>query len=348
MEPHVPTLQPAPRAPGPFSPGLPVDAPGSPEAALRLSVVVVTYRQWRDAEALVARLGTAACVRSGAVEIVVVDNASPIDPAVARLRRATGVSLRRWGRNRGFAAAVNEGARLSRGEWLLLLNPDVTPTHGFLDAALSAAERRAAAEPRLGALGFRLRNPDGSPQGSTGRFPTLASTLLGLLRPRARRKYDGGPTDRPRRVDWATGCCLLIRRPCWDALGGLDGDFFLYYEDVDFCRRAAAAGWSVGYEPAAAVVHHRPLHGRPAPPRLRMITRHALLTYAGKHWPAWQARLLAAAVWVEAWGRRLSAQRAAEAEAFAGLRAVAAALFRGRTADAARLVRRAVRRLDGA
>src|SRR5262249_41639608 len=77
--------------------------------ALRLSVVVVNYRQWENTTALVRQLRASRGVRNGSAEVVVVDNHSGPHPLAARLRRWPGVSLRRWGRNRGFARAVNEG-----------------------------------------------------------------------------------------------------------------------------------------------------------------------------------------------------------------------------------------------
>ena len=98
---------------------------------------------------------------------------------------------------------------------------------------------------------------------------------------------------------------LLVRRVLAD-LGGLADEFFLYYEDVDLCRRAADRGWEVWHEPALTAIHHRPLQDRPVSPVLRLITRHALLTYALRHWPRWQARLLAGVVWLEAGLRRFA------------------------------------------
>jgi N-acetylglucosaminyl-diphospho-decaprenol L-rhamnosyltransferase len=342
MEPLVPTLA---ATPPPATPSL----SHSPSTVPRLSVIVVNYHQWRDTAGLVDQLQASPSLQGGAAEVVVVDNRSGRHPLAARLRRTPGVSLRRWRRNRGFARAVNEGCRLSRGEWLLLLNPDVTLDPGFVDAALALAERRAADEPQIGVVGFRLRNPDGGPQPSTGPFPTLAGTLLRLLLPRRRRKYNAGPSTARRPVDWATGCCLLIRRDCWEQLDGLDPDYFLYYEDVDFCRRVRDRGWVVVYEPSPSAIHHHPLHGRIVPPYLRLVTRHALLTYAFKHWPAWQARCLAAVVAVEASARQTLARwKGADdsAKVFAEMGRIAADLGYGRPRSAWRRLQRVVRRQE--
>jgi GT2 family glycosyltransferase len=311
--------------------------------APRLSVVIVNFCQWRETAELVCQLQVSAGARAGAAEVMVVDNHSPPHPVAARLRRRPGVSLRRWGRNRGYAKAVNEGSRLSRGDWLLLLNPDMTVPADFLDGVLAVVDRLSAAEPKAGVVGFQLRNADGTRQLSAGPFPTLLGTLTGLLLPRARRKYRPAPKRRSSRVPWVTGCCFLVRRECLRQLGGLDEDYFLYYEDVDFCRRARAAGWEVSYEPALRAVHHRPLHARTVPAPLRLCTRHALLTYSAKHWPRWQFLVLAGIVQAEAWvRRRLAAWRgdAAAAGQFQALGELITDLVHGRTAAARRRVSR--------
>ncbi len=314
----------------------------------RLSVVIVNYHQWENTAALLRQVRAEPAARRGAVEAVVVDNHSPRHRLAARMRRWPGVSLRRWGRNHGFARAVNEGCRLSRGDWFLLLNPDMTLTEGFVEGVRTLADRLAEEDPRAGIVGFHLRNPDGSRQASAGRFPTLVRTLAGLFLPRSRRKCRARRDRQRCPVPWVTGCCLLVRRDCWEDLGGLDNDFFLYYEDVDLCRRARERGWTVWYEPGLRAVHHRPLHARAVPPALRLVTRHALLTYAAKHWPAWQFRLLAGIVRWEARLRGLGAWWKGDRKAAACFRemgALAAELAREKRSAARRRLTRITRRV---
>src|SRR5262245_50528769 len=155
-------------------------------ASPSLSVVVVNYRSWDDIARLVHQLRTSA-VCDGAAEIMIVDNHSPPHPLVSRLRRTEGVSVRRWGRNRGCARGCNEGVRLRLGRWLLLLNPDVTVGDDFLDGVLALTIRLDRDEPRVGIVGLGVRNADGSRKPTTGPFPTLLGTLARLLLPRARR-----------------------------------------------------------------------------------------------------------------------------------------------------------------
>lgn len=267
----------------------------------RLSVIIVNYLHWEDTARLVRQLRSSAAVREGTAEIVIVDNHSPRNRIISWLRRVSGVSLRRWKSNRGFACAVNEGSRLAQGEWLLLLNPDTSVSSDFLDQVLARTEQLSD---HVGIVGYQLHNEDGTLQHSTGPYPSLLGTLGRLLLPRHLRKYNLDQGDQPAEVDWVTGCALLVRRACYREVGGLDDAFFLYYEDVDLCRRVQQAGWSVWFDPTLSIVHHRPLHGRRVPPHLRMITRHALLTYAGKHWPRWQQAILGGIIRLEALGRR--------------------------------------------
>lgn len=289
----------------------PRESMSPPVAMPTLSVVIVNYRQWRNTARLVQQLLESAAVRSGAAEIVIVDNNSPYHPLRKQLRRAPGVSLRCLRQNHGFGRGANEGCRLSRGDWFLLLNPDVTVPAGFLDRALAGLAQTELDEPSSGIIGLQLRDPNGNRQASVGVAPTLLGTLLGLLRPRAERKCRAWPAATRTKVPWVTGCGMLIRRDCFQQLGGFDPDYFLYYEDVDLCRRARAIGRCVCHNPALHIVHHHPLHSRDVSPRTRLLTRHALLTFARKHWPAWQTLMLALLVLAESiWrGRKHGKQR---------------------------------------
>lgn len=303
-----------------------------------VSVVIVNYCQWENTAGLVQQICDSPDTKAGRIEVVVVDNHSPPSRLMERLRRRAGVSLRRWGRNRGFARAVNEGCRLSQGDWLLLLNPDVSVNNAFLEGVLRLCvdlEKNS----RTGIVGFQLHNSDGSPQLSWGPFPSLLGTLARLLLPRQQRKYASSISEKTRMpVPWVTGCCLLVRRACLEELSGLDDQFFLYYEDVDLCRRARAHGWQVCFEPNLRAIHHSPLHSRKVPAILRLVTRHSLLTYARQHWPRWQSRLLAGIIRCEARVRRWCANVRGDGRAatiFAELSALAAGFQHSRS-DAVR------------
>lgn len=328
-----------------------------------VSVVIVNFCQWRNTARLVGQLRRSVAVRTGAADVVVVDNHSPFHPVVRKLEKTHGVAVRRFNRNVGFARAVNRGVgdatepggrRIDRpaappSDWVLLLNPDVTVPDEFLDEVVASVGRLATSHPTAGVVGFRLRNRDGSDQASSGPFPTLLRTLAGLFVPRSRRKCTHRPEATPQPVDWVTGGCLLVRRECFQQVGGLDESFFLYYEDVDFCRRAAGAGWGVWFDPSLEVTHHWPLHARRVPAPLRLMTRHALLTYAKKHWSGWGARAMSAVVWFEAGFRQAWAAVRGDSDArrcYGQLRRLVGDVAAGRDRDVRRRIRYAAAFLD--
>ena len=326
----------------------PQRAPARPTPRLRgagprVSAVVINFCQWRNTDALTRQLLDADAIDHGAAEIVVVDNDSPPDPVLGRLRRTPGVSLKRFDRNTGFARAANEGCRLARGDWVLLLNPDTAVSEGFLDQLDALCRALDQEESRAGVVGLSLRHADGTVQASSGPPPTFGRTLAGLCLPRRVRKCRPvRGTDRVA-VPWVTGCGMLIRRECWADLGGFDESFFLYYEDADFCRRAWAADWSVWYEPGLRLTHFSPLHTRPVPPELRLMTRHALLTYAQKYWGSWRRGALAGLVWLEAVARQARGRNDMNGE----LRRLAGDWLADRPLSARWRVRRAAKLLAG-
>jgi GT2 family glycosyltransferase len=120
------------------------------------------------------------------------------------------------------------------------------------------------------------------------------------LIPRSRRKYQPDWRIKPGAVPWVTGACVLLNPKMMEDLGGMDEDFFLYYEEVALCRAATDRGWRVEYDPSVTVRHLRPLQNRAISPKMRVITRHSKLLYFRKHLPRWQFLGLAAIIGVEA------------------------------------------------
>ncbi len=198
-------------------------------------------------------------VERGRVEAWVVDNASN-DGSAERVRAAyPWARLLALGENRGFGPAVNLVAERTSAPWLAIANADVALRPGALDALLAAGH----ADPGAGALAPRLVQPDGVTQHSVFGFPTLphaallASGLYLVDRTLADRLAVPGHWDpeRARRVPWAVGAFLLVRREAWDQLGGFDPRQFMYAEDLDLGWRLRRAGWATRYEPRAVLDH---------------------------------------------------------------------------------------------
>jgi N-acetylglucosaminyl-diphospho-decaprenol L-rhamnosyltransferase len=300
-----------------------------------VTAVVVNYNAWPDVSALVGALAASPEVAAGLCEVVVVDNASegPVPPLLRSPR--PGIRLISREDNGGFAVGVNAGWKAARSPWLLLLNPDVVAGDGLLARVVERLGRFEADPDRSGPpgiVGFALLNPDGTPQPSVGTFPNLGRTIWEQLIPRSRRKYQAIWRTRAGPVAWVTGACMLVNAAMLELVGGLDEEFFLYYEEVALCRAAARKGWRVEYDPSVEVVHLRPLQNRPVTPGMRVITRHSKLLYFRKHLPRWQFLGLCAVVAAEArvrgaWARARG--RDEEARAWRTVARVERALRRG-------------------
>jgi N-acetylglucosaminyl-diphospho-decaprenol L-rhamnosyltransferase len=162
--------------------------------------------------------------------------------------------------NRGFPGAINQGMSLARGRYVLLLNPDTELVGDALGTMVAFADEHLD----VGVVGPQLLNSDGSVQSSRRRFPTLAtaffeSTWLQPYVPRRllERYYVGDqPDDRVQDVDWLMGAALMARREAIERVGPMDERFFMYSEELDWCRRFWEAGWRVVYLPTAQILHH--------------------------------------------------------------------------------------------
>ena len=167
-------------------------------------------------------------------------------------------------------------------------------------------------------MGFALKNPDGSPQPSIGAEVGLLSGLARQVLPRSRRSYRR--SRRPGPAPWLTGACLLVDDSVMRAIGGMDEDFFLYYEEVALCRSARGLGRRVEYDAGVEVVHLRPLQNRAISPRMRVIVRHAKLMFFRKHQPRWQFLALSQIVAIEAKLRSRWSREATERSAWRAIR----------------------------
>ena len=227
---------------------------------------------------------------------IVVDNASS-DQTVELVRERAHVRLIANRENRGFAAAVNQGITACEADYLLLLNPDAH--------LLTAVDALVDASEKFGLAGGKL--VDGAGTGLTiRRLPTPASLiceLFGINRlwasnPVNRRyRYQDRDLDQPGPVEQPAGAFLMTRRDVWRTLGGFDESFHpVWFEDVDYCKRALDAGYRIEYVPSVQAAHSGGHSVNKIPHRCRALYWCVSLTrYAAKHFrsPGYQAVCLA-------------------------------------------------------
>jgi N-acetylglucosaminyl-diphospho-decaprenol L-rhamnosyltransferase len=235
--------------------------------ALDIAVVIVTYRTARltvDALRSVAGERNAPGVD---IRAVIVDNASGDAPEIERAIRDNGWSD--WARvivsprNGGFAFGNNVGVEqvysVRRPDYVYLMNPDAQVRSGAI--AILAAFLETHRE--VGIAGSSFEDLDGSDWPIAFRFPGLLSELnagleIGLIS-RLLRRWETARvmTQTAQPTDWICGASMLIRPAVLEAVGGFDENYFLYFEETDFCRRALQAGWPTWYVPESRVMHIR-------------------------------------------------------------------------------------------
>lgn len=200
--------------------------------------------------------------------VVVTDNKSG-DGSVEQIKNA--IETEGWGEwatfmplelNGGFAYGNNAAIRpalqsTNPPPYVLLLNPDTVVRPGALKTLVDFMNEH----PDVGIAGSRLEDPDGTPQRSAFRFHTVFSELdfglrLGVVsKLLSKWVVAPPPSDETHQTDWVAGASMIIRREVFDATGLMDEDYFMYYEEMDFCLQAKRAGWSCWYVPQSRVVH---------------------------------------------------------------------------------------------
>jgi GT2 family glycosyltransferase len=194
------------------------------------------------------------------IEIIVVDNASSDGSPEIIENEFKSVRLIKNAENNRYSKANNQGIRLAKGEYLLLLNSDTILTKGLISSLYEFMEEH----PQAVAVGPKVLNEDGTLQSKGFHFPSITRLILGLsglnsiLSPKLKKVlfprffWD---EDDMKKVDWISGCCLFIRKKYIEDIGYLSEDFFLYSEDVEWCYRFKKANLDVWYAPTARLYH---------------------------------------------------------------------------------------------
>ena len=201
-------------------------------------------------------------ITHGKVNVFVADNNST-DQVNRITARFPNVHLIQNKKNLGFAVAVNQCIQKSSAPYFMLLNPDTLVGAGFFEFIIDYMEKT----PDVGILGPVIYDQHLKVQGSARAFPTPVTALFGrssiltrvfpnnrVTRKNILNQMSDGKTPMP--VDWVSGACMLVRRKAAEQTGLLDENFFMYWEDADWCRRMAEKGWKVLYYPKAWVMHY--------------------------------------------------------------------------------------------
>lgn len=234
---------------------------------LDLTIAIVNYRTGRLAIDCLASIISDPSLPSSA-RVMVVDAVSDdgssemIAEAIEANGWAERVALSVLPKNGGFAYGNNWAIKAADALWgkaraYLLLNPDTIVRVG----AIGALTQFLDAHPEAGIVGSSLEDPDGTRQACSFRFPSVFSEFesearLGPVTRILRRWRVVLPVgDAPNRADWVSGASMLVRREVFDKIGWMDEGYFLYYEELDFCRRAVLDGWECWTVPQSRVIH---------------------------------------------------------------------------------------------
>ena len=195
-----------------------------------------------------------------AYEVIVVDSASSDSTLEMLHTEFVWVQVLAQDRNIGFTKGNNVGLKAAKGRYLMLLNPDTE----VFDQTLVQMTRCLDQHPEVGIVGPHTLNTDGSHQSTRRRFPTMGTAFFEStwLQPYAPRRILDHyyarelPDDAVFPVDWVQGSALMVRREVYEQIGPLDEGYVMYYEELDWCKRASQAGWKALYLGTFKITHH--------------------------------------------------------------------------------------------
>lgn len=249
------------------------------------TIIIVS---WNAKKHLVNCLNSLSQSSGHTQEIIVVDNGSTDGSPKAVEEQFPQVRLIRNNENLGFAKANNIGIRESKGRYVCFVNPDVIVHDACIEKLIEFMDKN----PSVGMSAPKILNPDGTLQVSCRHFPSIWNNLcqaIGLNKLFPKSVFFSEPQmkywahNETRIVDVLSGCFWMVRREALDKVGLLDEDFFIYAEDIDWCRRFHNAGWDVVFYPQAEAVHFHGASSSNAPIRFNLEMQKADLQYWRKH-----------------------------------------------------------------
>jgi N-acetylglucosaminyl-diphospho-decaprenol L-rhamnosyltransferase len=251
-----------------------------------LAIVTVGYR---SEAVLPTLLSSVPAATSRPCSLVIADN-DPNDRSRA-IALDSGALYLPMERNAGYGAAVNAAVRVLGADvqWILISNPDVQLLPNSVDTLIEHLER----EPRAGAVGPRVLNADGSTYPSARAVPSLRTGIGHALfaniwkaNPWTRTyRTDVQDSESPRDAGWLSGSCVLVSRTAFEAVGGFDEGYFMYFEDVDLGVRLAEAGYRNVYVPTAHVVHSGAHSTSGEAPRMIAAHHESARRFIGRRYP---------------------------------------------------------------
>jgi len=254
---------------------------------MNVSIVIVSWNTKKILRNCLASIYTQTA-ESVEFEVIVVDNASNDDSVQMVEKEFPQVLLIQNPENRGFAAANNQGVRVSKGRYVLLLNPDTI----VLDNAIAKVVSFADTSKDIAVVGCRVLNIDHTLQPTCFMYPSILNMLLSscyLYKLFSKSHFFGRERmswwDRNdvREVDVVTGCFMLIRREAIEQVGLMDERFFMYGEETDWCYRFKKAGHKVVYMPFAEIIHLGGESTKQVATRMMLLNKGSKLLFLRKH-----------------------------------------------------------------
>ena len=266
---------------------------------MNLSIIIVNYN---TIDCLRECLQSVEKYKSDKMEVFVVDNASSDGSSEMVEQNFPDVTLIKSAVNLGFAGGNNQAIVKSSGRYIMLLNSDTIMLEGTLEKIVAFMDN----DPKIGVVGCKLLNSDGSLQPSVTSFPgvikdTVAIALKGSglkNTPAARKiislagKILGVSASRfddhseIKEIDFPRGACFTIRKETVDEIGLMDEDYFFTAEEMDWCYRAKQKAWKVVYYPEVAVIHHDHGATKKVMGKVFVQTRKGTLQFYEKHYGA--------------------------------------------------------------